>query len=183
MNSMNFEPKNLIVYEPEAMNRTQRVGGLATFLLFWVTFMYLFRPVFVALGWFVFGYIFNATISMEGSFLSETLRPIHIFMLIILVTMIVLPFWIAFKESYTAKRLNRIKMNIDKIIIPDAFGATEQVSKLPVEIIPTTLKASKITCYFDHKSKIMGLNLDGYQVTIENGKAKPVTVIPAASGQ
>ena len=174
----NFEPKDLIVYRPEIMSKRQIIGGIATFLLFWAAFLYLFRPVFVTFGWFIFDHIFHSTISIEESFWSEVLKPIHVFMLVVLVTMSVLPFWIAFKESYTAERRNRTRLNIEKIVVPSDFGKIgHNIPKLPIEIIPTTREASKITYHFDNKSSIIGLNLDGEQVAIEYGKAKPIRAI------
>ena len=181
MSSMNFDSKDLIVYRPEAMNRRQKVSGWITLSLFWITFFYLFRPVFVTIGWFIFGYFFHETMSMKEAFWSEVLAPIHVFMLVVLMTMVSLPFWVAFKENYTAKRLSRTKLNIEKIIVPDHFVGNKQVSKLPQEIIATAQGALKITCHFDHKSNINVLNLDGNQIAIENGRVRPITVMAATN--
>ena len=179
MSSMNFEPKDLIVYRPEMMTRGQKIGGLATFLFFWTMFLYLFRPVFLTIGWLIFGYIFGATASMEEAFWSEVLKPIHFFMLVVIVTMLLLPFWIVIKEDYAADRIRRTKLNLEKIIIPNIFFQTQQAYKLPQEVVEPAQSALKITFYFDHKSNINTLALDDYQVAIENGRARPITLTKA----
>ena len=174
MNSMNFEPKDLIVNRPKAMTKKQKIGGLVTLLLFWAILFHLFRPVLVTFGLFFFEHIFNTSTSTDEILLSEILRPIHVFMLIIMAAMLVMPFWIVFKEIYSANRSKRSRLNIEKIVIPDDMSKTQQI-KLPKEIATSTQSALKITCHFDNKSNINSLVINGNQSTAEKGEAEPIT--------
>ncbi len=126
-----FDPKELIIEDKRALDEKVKLRDSIITMLFWILFIYLFRPIFTLVLWFVFGdFLFHENVwhdlSEEG--MQVIVQNIMAFMLFLAVFL----FWALYNKIVFGSLHRRRKVpKVTPEEIAQVFGIdTKQLHKL-----------------------------------------------------